>query len=72
MNSDRQSHFHSKIKLSNPIPIPLSKNNVLNKYETKVQYELKEKCFNPNKSPPNSWNYRLMNRILDKFPSLSP
>lgn len=30
----------------------------------KKQYELKENIFNPdNQSPPNSWKYRLMERI---------
>lgn len=57
-------------KISQPISIPTSittsktSSSIIN--TTQNQYSLKQNCFNPNKaSPPNSWNYRLMQRISE-------
>jgi hypothetical protein len=62
MNSIKQSQ--TQIKISQPILIPIANATV-----NVNQYSLKKNCFNPNKgSPPNSWNFRLMQRISDEVP----
>jgi len=62
MNSIKQSQ--TQIKISQPILIPIA-----NATANVNQYSLKKNCFNPNKgSPPNSWNFRLMQRISDEVP----
>jgi hypothetical protein len=66
MNSIKQSQ--TQIKISQPILIPIA-NTTANATTNVNQYSLKNNCFNPNKgSPPNSWNYRLMQRISDEVP----
>jgi hypothetical protein len=70
MNSIKQSQ--TQIKISQPILIPIA-NTTANATATATtnvnQYSLKKNCFNPNKgSPPNSWNFRLMQRISDEVP----
>jgi hypothetical protein len=75
MNSSRQNQKETQnttskngstknaVKISQPILIPSNDTN---------QYSLKQNCFNPNNaSPPNSWNYRLMQRISDDVPARS-
>ena len=67
MNSIKQT----QIKISQPILIPIA-NTTANATANANQYSLKKNCFNPNKgSPPNSWNYRLMQRISDEIPMKS-
>lgn len=70
MNSIKQSQ--TQIKISQPILIPTANataNTTANATTNVNQYSLKKNCFNPNKgSPPNSWNYRLMQRISDEIP----
>ena len=73
MNSIKQSQ--TQIKISQPILIPTA-NTTANATAIATtnanQYSLKKNCFNPNKgSPPNSWNYRLMQRISDEIPMKS-
>ena len=75
MNSIKQSQ--TQIKISQPILIPIA-NTTANATAIAIattivnQYSLKKNCFNPNKgSPPNSWNYRLMQRISGEFPMKS-
>lgn len=69
MNSIKQSQ--TQIKISQPILIPTA-NTTANATANVNQYSLKKNCFNPNKgSPPNSWNYRLMQRISDEIPMKS-
>ncbi len=66
MNSIKQSQ--TQIKISQPILIPIA-NTTANATTNVNQYSLKKNCFNPNKgSPPNSWNFRLMQRISDDVP----
>jgi hypothetical protein len=53
--------FNKSYKINNKKSFDDDSTDDLNE---KKQYELKENIFNPdNQSPPNSWKYRLMERI---------
>ena len=59
MDTAKQISRHSGYEKSKPISIPASNANDHNPDE----YSLKQNLFDPNKSPPGSWNTRLQNRL---------